>query len=272
MNTKGLNGFAAILLAWSTLAALVVPIGASQADFQPGREAYLRGDYPEALALFLPFALQGDAKSQIGLGLLYARGHGTAADMIRSYSWFDMAVRHAEREHVIVRILARTNRDYLANQMTADEVAKARLWSTMAFAKTEPLKMPIGVTRRKVSVVNVRAPASDFGTSQIIAKRGALYPADKDAAVPPFAMPAAYRIQLAAFRQGRTAELDGIWQKLSERYDSLSKLEPVLVRMDLGEAGVYEGLRAGLFDDSRNALQMCRSLIEEKQDCLVVKR
>jgi hypothetical protein len=85
-------------------------------------------------------------------------------------------------------------------------------------------------------------------------------------------MPAAYRIQLAAFRQGRTAELDGIWQKLSERYDSLSKLEPVLVRMDLGEAGVYEGLRAGLFDDSRNALQMCRSLIEEKQDCLVVIR
>jgi hypothetical protein len=52
----------------------------------------------------------------------------------------------------------------------------------------------------------------------------------------------------------------------------LSKLEPKLVQMDLGDAGVYEGLRAERFDDSRNAHRTCRGLIEDKQDCIVVKR
>jgi hypothetical protein len=271
MHTAGLNGFAAMLV-WSTVAALVSPTGSSRADFQPGREAYLRGDYSEALALFLPFALQGDAKSQIGLGLLYARGHGIEADRIRSYSWFEMAVRHAEQEHIIVRILARTNRDYLAKQMSAEEVARARLWSTMALAKTEPLTMLPEVQRRKVSVAKVRTAASGGGMSRTVHKNSAAILVNKDAATPALVKTGAYRIQLAARRQGQTAELRGIWRKLSERYDFLRKLEPELVQMDLGDAGVYEGLRAGLFDDSRNAHRMCRGLIEDKQDCIVVKR
>lgn len=252
-------------LVFSTIIAALAPADSSRADFIPGRDAYLRGDYAEALALFLPPALQGDAKSQIGLGLLYARGHGTEQDIVRSYSWFDMAAAQAENEHIVVRILARTNRDYLAKRMSDDDIAKARLWSTMARTRAKRLYAPPSRT----AMPNSRGFS---GLAVTIPNRGREPANPARRARTPSTPKPSYGIQLAALRQGKAKELRAIWKRLSKRHKLLSKLSPVLVRMDLGASGVYEGLRAGPFEDARSAYRVCAGLIAEKQDCFVVTR
>ncbi len=59
------------------LVAVAVFVGsmtAHAADFDAGVEAYNRGDYATALRIFRQLADQGDAKAQIKLGVMYARG------------------------------------------------------------------------------------------------------------------------------------------------------------------------------------------------------
>ena len=250
MNGKR-SAFRTAIAVLSVLAFLVMTCGSSRADFEAGREAYLRGDYTEAFDQFLPSAMHGNTRSRIGIGLLLARGQGTKADYIGSYSWFDMAADEASGEHVVVRILARTNRDFLKKQMTAEQVAKAKLRSTMILA-------PPG---RRNDLVHL-------GFHPTRAKRplnGAPANTDPNAA-------ALYRIQLAALPNGYPTELRSLWSRLAGRHAFLSRLEPVLVRLDLGDAGVYDALRVGSFDDPRNAYVTCDRLIADSQDCFVVAK
>ena len=66
---------------------------------------------------------QGDASAQFNLGVMYANGSGTTADLVEAYKWLTLAVGAAsgnEQERY------RTARDTLAKSMTAEQLSQAR--------------------------------------------------------------------------------------------------------------------------------------------------
>jgi hypothetical protein len=91
----------------------------AMADFMHGRDAFLEGRFQKAFTIFQSAAQTGDAKSQIGLGLMLTWGKGTARNVFEAYQWFDRVATCSEPIHAVIRILARTNRDFLADRMTA---------------------------------------------------------------------------------------------------------------------------------------------------------
>jgi len=109
------------------LAAAVLAFSANGAlaDFLGGRNAYLDGDYQLAYKEFASTAQTGDAKSQIGLGLLHTWGLGTHSDFTEGYKWFHVAATQNSTVHPVVRVLAKTNRNYLAERMTREAVQRA---------------------------------------------------------------------------------------------------------------------------------------------------
>ena len=245
------------------VAAMLITVTgtASFADFRPGRDAYMSGEYSRAFELFLPSALLGDTKSRIGLGLLLARGNGMDTDYVRSYAWHDAAVASGGGEHIVVQILARTNRDYLAGLMTAAELEAAKLRSAMLQAIPQPTA---GFGRQ-----GPRRPATAARPVKTDLKQGA----GKAVTIADSGTPSRqYDVQLAALKSGHRTDLLMAWSTMAKRHKALSKLEPVLVRLDLKTFGTYDGLRAGSFEDVSNALDTCAALIADRQDCFVVAR
>lgn len=258
--------------ALSALAFLLIPCSPGRADFESGREAYLRGEYANAFDHFYASAMHGNTRSRIGLGLLLARGHGTKADYVGSYSWFDMATDEANGEHIVVRILARTNRDFLKKQMTAEQVARAKLRSTMILATPEMVTDPAqsGSRTGRYAKTQDRAPANASARADKSFKASATPANDRTSAGPNGAAP--YQIQLAALPGGYPTELRSMWLRLTSRHFFLRSLQPVLVRIDLGDSGVYDALRVGSFDNPRSALATCDVLVADSQDCFVVAK
>lgn len=78
-----------------------------------------------------------------------------------------------------------------------------------------------------------------------------------------------YRVQLAAFRAPSDAETAWNVARAQHR-DALGALEAVVVEVDLGRRGVFYRLQAGPLPDQRSARQLCRTLQERGQSCLVV--
>ncbi len=268
MNTAYTRRLAATV-ALGALALLTLTSTPSRADFDSGRAAYLRGDFGDAYDMFLPSALQGNAKSGIGLGLLLARGNGTGVDIVRSYSWFNMATLRSEGEHPVVRILAQTNRDYLLKQMTTEQAAQARLLSAMMLAT--PARPKVAAPVAAAIKADPAKPAVKLaGFSPSGGKLSKALAAAPLVAEPAAASPALYQIQLAARRDGSSKEALSEWSRLSRTHRVLKGLKPQAVRLDLGDFGVYQGLRAGPFETSRGAHVACDALIKAGQDCFVV--
>ncbi len=71
------------------LLALVTPAAAQ--DFDAGWEAYVRGDYDDALRVFRVWADQGDADAQYSLGVMYDLGQGVAQDDAEAVKWYRAA-------------------------------------------------------------------------------------------------------------------------------------------------------------------------------------
>jgi len=78
-----------------------------------------------------------------------------------------------------------------------------------------------------------------------------------------------YRVQLAAFRAPREAEV--AWSAVQTRHpDVLGALDAVVVEVDLERRGVFYRLQVGPLPDQISARQLCRTLQERGQSCLVV--
>ena len=50
------------------------------ANFEDGVEAYVSGDFPNALRIFRLVAKQGHASAQVNLGVMYDNGQGVPED------------------------------------------------------------------------------------------------------------------------------------------------------------------------------------------------
>jgi TPR repeat protein len=81
-------------------------------------------DDREALKWWRKAADQGNARAQHNVAVMYADGQGTRQDLVQAYMWFQLAAMAyppgADRDDAV------SNRNDVAGQMTAAEVAKAK--------------------------------------------------------------------------------------------------------------------------------------------------
>lgn len=87
--------FAMALWLWTTGPAF------SQTDSEPGKAAFLAGNYAEAMAIWLPLAEAGDSHAQFNVGLLHDEGLGTESSPDQARKWWRMAAAQdlLEAEH-----------------------------------------------------------------------------------------------------------------------------------------------------------------------------
>ncbi len=81
--------------------AVVLLIGLatlSQADFQGGLRAYLRGDYATTHQEFKPLAEQGNSQAQWFLGSMYEKGQGVPQDYAEAVKWHRKAAEQGLAE------------------------------------------------------------------------------------------------------------------------------------------------------------------------------
>lgn len=60
----------------------------AQSAFQQGLDAYLKGEYRQALEIWKPAAESGDKVSAFNVGVLYAQGLGVDADPVEAVRWY----------------------------------------------------------------------------------------------------------------------------------------------------------------------------------------
>ena len=113
MNRDSLRDFRAFISAASMgaaalcLAALTAP-SAAASDFFDGYEAFQRGDYDEARAIWSELAYDGDVDAQFNLGTLYENGFGVEEDAEQAARWYRAAA--ARRVDLARLALARLQR------------------------------------------------------------------------------------------------------------------------------------------------------------------
>jgi hypothetical protein len=101
---------------------VIVPAPAL-AGFDEGREAFIKSDWQTVKSEMLPLAQEGDAKAQIVMGLLYARGDGVTQDWDSAVYWFSTATESARTmadkdESTVVRIVADENHSFSLKRAT----------------------------------------------------------------------------------------------------------------------------------------------------------
>jgi SPOR domain len=93
----------------------------------------------------------------------------------------------------------------------------------------------------------------------------------QEAAVTPAAPTGSTRVQLAAGKSEASVQKE--WAALQKAYpDLLGGLGLTIERVDKGAAGVFYRLQAGPLADKAAAKELCASLKQKNQDCLVVAK
>ena len=125
------------------------------ADWKTGLAAYIEGDYVTAYKEFKIRAEQGNPGSQFYLGLMYYEGQGVIQDYKETVKWYRLATEkgfHSAQfnlgrmyyygegvtqdivvAHMWINIagsighaFAKDERDFIAKEMTSDQIAKAQ--------------------------------------------------------------------------------------------------------------------------------------------------
>ena len=103
--------------------ALALFGGAMAGPFEDGKAAYQSRDYETALRLWRPFADQGNAEAQAGLGWMYFHGQGVAQDYAQAVFWYRKA---ADQGHVVAQ--ANLGLMHEQGQGVAQDYAQAAAW------------------------------------------------------------------------------------------------------------------------------------------------
>jgi hypothetical protein len=129
------------------------------ADFDAGKQAYIRGDYKMAYDEFMPLAQKGDSKSQVGVGLLYAKGQGVEQSDVEALRWFTLVATKEPRPNVFVRTVAEENSKVLARRMTPQQRAEAtRLIETTRLAQIGETPTDAGGPEKLIRVAATGSP------------------------------------------------------------------------------------------------------------------
>ena len=119
---------------------LLVASGVKADELASANAAFDKHDYARAFELYEPLARTGNAPAQSAIGSMYFFGNGVAKDWVRAYLWFRLAAQTS----TATAIVAETNRQILARQMTAMEVRAA---AAMADECRESRYAHCGLTR-----------------------------------------------------------------------------------------------------------------------------
>jgi hypothetical protein len=244
------------------LAMALMPLisGPGFAEFDAGRDAFIRGDFAAAYREFLPTATAGDAKSSIGLGLLHARGLGVPKNMVQAHSWFDRAVRNSKGGNSVVRILAESNRDFLAKRMSTEQLAEAKFNNAATSASKDAVVSLVGGFAPVYRGRSGKRPAAARTRSTDTRRRHQTLSNGR-----------IVRIQLTALREANDKAVLSAWSRLSRQHVQLNGLKPTVSEVDLGSKGVFRRLRAGPFESRAAAHSTCQALQAANQKCFVVK-
>ena len=143
----------AALVAFALSGLFAAPVAAG--PFEDGVAAYDRGDYAAAFRLMRPFAEQGAAPAQFNLGVMYDAGKGVPQDYAEAVKWYRKAAAQGDavaqtnlgvmygngqgvpQDYVTAHMwwniaasegnaIAAKNRDLVAKEMTAGQIAEAK--------------------------------------------------------------------------------------------------------------------------------------------------
>jgi len=97
------------------------------AGFRAVGNAYERGDYETALAVFRPLAEQGDVVAQSNLGVGYDRGQGVPQDYQEAVKWYRRAAEQGEAraQYTLARM-------YYFGQGIPQDYVFAHMWANLA--------------------------------------------------------------------------------------------------------------------------------------------
>ena len=84
------------MLNWLLIVFLGTSGSPAFADYLSGKEAYDNGDFQRAFELLLPFAKDGDPKSQNFIGTMYDYGEGVAEDNAEAVKWFRLVAEQGD--------------------------------------------------------------------------------------------------------------------------------------------------------------------------------
>ena len=82
------------ILAAALLLSAGAPLGAQ--TVKEGADAWQRGDYPKAVAIWIPLATKGDAEAQFDLGQAYRLGRGVGTNLATAQAWFERAAEQGQ--------------------------------------------------------------------------------------------------------------------------------------------------------------------------------
>ena len=116
---KWLSVFSALVIALGLSACTTTPVNPQsstaeqrqqlqQARFAEGKNLFLRKQYPEAAAIFLPLARQGHVDAQYTIGYMYHYGYGVPRNEKESTRWIATAAArgHPQAQTALQRINA----------------------------------------------------------------------------------------------------------------------------------------------------------------------
>ena len=108
-------------------AMLFIASSAYAGKFEDGMNAFTKGNFKQAIALFKPLALQGDDKAQFNLGFMYSNGQGVAQDYVEAVKWYKLAAAQGNAS-------AQLNLGfmYYNGQGVAQDYVEAYIWSNLA--------------------------------------------------------------------------------------------------------------------------------------------
>ena len=82
------------ILAAAVLISAAAPLAAQ--TVKDGADAWQRGDYPKAVAIWIPLATKGDAEAQFDLGQAYRLGRGVPTNLATAQTWFERAAEQGQ--------------------------------------------------------------------------------------------------------------------------------------------------------------------------------
>lgn len=200
----------------------------------------------------------GHGQARFALGAVTQSGKGVKKDLVRAYAWYSLSADSGVK-------LGGTFRDWLARQMSPEEVAAARALAEELRAGGRDAADPPETAGETVAKGSSEGPIAALGLTSAEARQifdsVAESPADQGSS---------YRVRLAAYRSVENSRKG--WDILRKANpDLFQDLEPRIHRIDFGpEKGIFYRLEAGPLADRTAAGALCAALKARKFDCLVV--
>ena len=248
---------------------LVSLVGLARAGFNEGVAAYNRGDYATALKEFHSLAEQGNTTAQSNLGVMYYHGAGVPQDYAEAAKWFRRAAEQGN-----------TTAQYNLGVMYAKGKGVPQDYHEAAKWYRKAAEQGLAEAQNNLDLMYAKAtisgeddpnsteqlsppPEEPMGSPEPVVEP----PPEPTVTASPITV---FRVQLAALHSRADAEAE--WRRLKRANgDLLGALHAEIMRVDLGDRGVFYRLRAGPLASAAKASALCSRLKAHKLDCFVIK-